>query len=658
MGPHGPFQESPKNIFLTGMDDVKARITRFSRRKRNCEALNRSRAMEGDEEVEEIEELQSSGKRLKCAGTEEDQSYHLPKPGSFFYPITPTAFVVSDALEPDFPIIYVNSVFEIFTGYRADEVIGRNCRYLQYRDPRAQRRHPLVDPVVVSEIRRCLEEGVEFQGELLNFRKDGTPLVNRLQLRPIHGDDGIVTHIMGIQAFSEAKIDLNRLSYPVFKQTSHQQCDLSGGNSPADRQEPSSQTSNVCGILQLSDEIIAHNILLRLTPRDVASIGSVCRRIRQLTMNEHVRKMVCQNAWGSEVMGTLELTTKRLGWGRLARELTTLEAVCWKKLTVGGAIEPSRCNFSACAAGNRLVLFGGEGVNKQPMDDTFVLNLDVTNPEWRRVSVTSSPPGRWGHTLSCVNGSWLVVFGGCGRQGLLNDMFVLDLDAQQPTWTEVSGGAHPLPRSWHSSCTVEGSKLVVSGGCTEAGVLLSDTYLLDLTTDKPVWREIPTSWAPPPRLGHSLSVYGKTKILMFGGLAKSGNLRLRSGEAYTIDLEDEEPQWRQLVCGGVGSQNLVVPPPRLDHVAVSMPCGRVIIFGGSIAGLHSPSQLFLLDPSEEKPSWRILNVPGQPPKFAWGHSTCVVGGTRVLVLGGQTGEEWILNELYELCLASITDADT
>ncbi|BAB10629.1 unnamed protein product [Arabidopsis thaliana] len=77
----------------------------------------------------------------------------------------------------------------------------------------------------------------------------------------------------------------------------------------------------------------------------------------------------------------------------------------------------------------------------------------------------------------------------------------------------------------------------------------------------------------------------------------------------------------------------------------------------SVEGLHSPSLLFLIDPSKEKPSWRILNVPGKPPKLAWGHSTCVVGGTRVLVLGGHNGEEWILNELHELCLASWQDSD-
>nr|AML78122.1 putative LOV domain-containing protein [Helonias bullata] len=594
---------------------------------------------------------QTASKRLKCSEEEEE----MGSSGLFYYPAIPTAFVVTDALEPDFPIIYVNTVFESSTGYRADEVLGRNCRFLQSREPRAQRRHPLVDPMVVSEIRRCLEDGTEFQGELLNFRKDGTALVNRLRLMPIHGDDGVVTHIIGIQLFSEANLDLSSLSYPIFKQVYYHKSDQLDTNSPLSEKISITEHGSHCGILQLSDEVLAHNILSRLTPRDVASIGSACTRMRQLTKNEHLRKMVCQNAWGKEVTCRLELSTKSLGWGRLASELTTLEAASWKKFTVGGRVEPSRCNFSACAVGNRLVLFGGEGVNMQPMDDTFVLNLEVENPEWCQVEVSSSPPGRWGHTMSCLNGSWLVVFGGCGKQGLLNDVFVLDLDAQQPAWKEVAAGeAPPVPRSWHSSCTVDDSKLVVSGGCTDSGVLLSDTFLLDLTKERPAWREIHSRWVPPSRLGHSLSVYGRTKILMFGGLAKSGSLRLRSCDAYTIDLEEDEPQWRQVGAGWIPD---VGPPPRLDHVSVSLPCGRIIVFGGSVMGLHSPTQLFLLDPSEEKPTWRILNVPGEPPKFAWGHSTCVVGETRVLVLGGRTGEEWILNEIHELCLANRLEED-
>lgn len=97
------------------------------------------------------EEERAAGKRLKCSGDgeerrrwrrrrhpedggdvgggggvggEEDEDEEMPR--LFYYPVIPTSFVVSDALEPDFPIIYVNTVFEICTGYRADEVLGRN----------------------------------------------------------------------------------------------------------------------------------------------------------------------------------------------------------------------------------------------------------------------------------------------------------------------------------------------------------------------------------------------------------------------------------------------------------------------------------------------------------------------------------------------------
>ncbi|KAJ7525339.1 hypothetical protein O6H91_17G046200 [Diphasiastrum complanatum] len=570
---------------------------------------------------------------------------------------SPCSITVADAMDPDYPIIYVNTIFEFVTGYKAEEVLGRNCRFLQYRGPFAQRRHPLVDSTVVAEVARCIREGLEFQGELLNFKKDGTPLLNKLCLIPID-DDGVITHIIGIQSFTEVKLDLGPVPRLPLKNScrtiNRQLADpLLFQTYPA---SSGASSRNGCGLLELSDEVLAHKILAQLPPRDVASLGLVCRRLRQLTKSEDLWKEVCENAWGTETTLLLEAVSavRNIGWGRLARQLTTLEVAAWTKFTVGGTIEPSRCNFSACAVGNKLVLFGGEGVNMQPMNDTFVLDLSVACPEWRHVDVGYAPPGRWGHTLSCFNGSWLVVFGGCGRNGLLNDVFVLDLDEQQPTWREVAGAAPPIPRSWHSSCTLEGTKLVVSGGCADSGVLLSDTFLLDLKMDKPMWREIPVSWSPPSRLGHTLSAYGGCKILMFGGLAKSGPLRLRSSDVFTIDLSDREPEWKYVtgsMLPGGATPGGTSPPPRLDHVAISLPGGRVLIFGGSMAGLHSASQVYLLDPTEEKPTWRMLNAPGQHPKFAWGHSTCVIGGTRAVVLGGQTGEDWILNELHELSLA-------
>lgn len=50
----------------------------------------------------------------------------LPFPVENLLQTTPCGFVVTDALEPDHPIIYCNTVFEMVTGYRAEDVLGRN----------------------------------------------------------------------------------------------------------------------------------------------------------------------------------------------------------------------------------------------------------------------------------------------------------------------------------------------------------------------------------------------------------------------------------------------------------------------------------------------------------------------------------------------------
>lgn len=81
--------------------------------------------LSGDEEVEEEEEEEEEigeglGFMLKKRGG------GLPFPLENLLQPAPCGFVVTDALEPDRPIIYVNSLFEIVTGYRAEEVLGRN----------------------------------------------------------------------------------------------------------------------------------------------------------------------------------------------------------------------------------------------------------------------------------------------------------------------------------------------------------------------------------------------------------------------------------------------------------------------------------------------------------------------------------------------------
>jgi PAS domain S-box-containing protein len=101
----------------------------------------------------------------------------------------PVGITIAEAT-PDRPLIYLNGNFEEMTGYSAEEVLGRNCKFLQGAD---------TDEAPIREMRAALDAGEEVEVELLNYRKDGTPFWNRVTIAPVHDVDGELTHFVGFQ---------------------------------------------------------------------------------------------------------------------------------------------------------------------------------------------------------------------------------------------------------------------------------------------------------------------------------------------------------------------------------------------------------------------------------------------------------------------------
>ena len=98
--------------------------------------------------------------------------------------------VVSDPQLPDNPIVFANQAFLDQTGYTADEVIGRNCRFLQ---------GPATDPAAIDAIRTAIATVQDLTIELLNYRQDGSTFWNRLLLSPITDDDGQLLYFFASQ---------------------------------------------------------------------------------------------------------------------------------------------------------------------------------------------------------------------------------------------------------------------------------------------------------------------------------------------------------------------------------------------------------------------------------------------------------------------------
>lgn len=99
-----------------------------------------------------------------------------------------TGIIITEA-DNDHPIVYANDGFLEMTGYDREDVLGRNCRFLQGPDTDEQTR---------TELREALHAHQQVSVEILNYRKSGEPFWNELEIVPVT-EYGSISHFIGFQ---------------------------------------------------------------------------------------------------------------------------------------------------------------------------------------------------------------------------------------------------------------------------------------------------------------------------------------------------------------------------------------------------------------------------------------------------------------------------
>nr|AML76606.1 putative LOV domain-containing protein [Bergenia sp. BC-2016] len=99
-------------------------------------------------------------------------------------------FVITDPRIPDNPIIFASDSFLELTEFTREEILGRNCRFLQ---------GPETDQATVSKIRDAIRDQREITVQLINYTKSGKKFWNLFHLQPMRDQKGELQYFIGVQ---------------------------------------------------------------------------------------------------------------------------------------------------------------------------------------------------------------------------------------------------------------------------------------------------------------------------------------------------------------------------------------------------------------------------------------------------------------------------
>nr|AML77389.1 putative LOV domain-containing protein [Crossopetalum rhacoma] len=107
-------------------------------------------------------------------------------------------FVITDPRLPDNPIIFASDSFLELTEYCREEILGRNCRFLQ---------GPETDPATVRKIRDAIDNQKDVTVQLINYTKSGKKFWNLFHLQPMRDQKGEVQYFIGVQLDGSAHVE-------------------------------------------------------------------------------------------------------------------------------------------------------------------------------------------------------------------------------------------------------------------------------------------------------------------------------------------------------------------------------------------------------------------------------------------------------------------
>jgi hypothetical protein len=297
----------------------------------------------------------------------------------------------------------------------------------------------------------------------------------------------------------------------------------------------------------------------------------------------------------------------------------------WTRLDASGPTPRRNAAAVYDPVEERVVLFGGRG-SSGDLDDVWA--FDLTSQTWRQIPTDGEgPTPRFTHNaVYDAAGHRMLIWSGrmidANGSTLLNDVWALDLATHR--WARLAATAEaPVARYGTAAVfdPLDGSLVTFAGFTTQGR--FDDTWRFDPTSG--TWRDVtPASPQPGERCLHAAAHDTRRhRMIMFGGQRGSNAL----DDAWALDLATD--RWTELApASQTGGRKF--PAVAYDPVG-----DRFLAFGGERTDGIRAGDLWALDLQSER--WSVLTTEGPAPRDG-AVLVYVTSQSRLLLFGGTTSQ--------------------
>ena len=320
--------------------------------------------------------------------------------------------------------------------------------------------------------------------------------------------------------------------------------------------------------------------------------------------------------------------------------------------TYKGPEHPSkRWGHSVVLHNNNMIIFGGRHSQRILSN---IYSLDFTSLSWSKIEPCgNSPPARDSHSAIIYNDSDMIIFGGNGTSGKLNDLWNFNFNDKK--WTKISGsGKSPSSRDGHLTSLIYNKYMMIYAGLDNEDNVVHDIFLFDI--ENRIWYECDLEGVPiQNKDGQSCCKIGDIMYL-FGGQGPEDDEY--SNDLFTLkfDIPDnlKDPKNNKkpkaIISNVEINNNNLRPKVRASQTCVGYKDQYLIIIGGEGKTQIPLDDIWLFD-LKTKAYTEIELLGEEKIEGRFCHS-CLVYGDILALYGGMQNSEVTLDNLTVLSIES------